>query len=106
MAEGELLQALRGAGPSGAHGSGLITPGALLADLAAQLQTGEDHAQGDPFGLGTTPGQSDAAPHAFGLFITDALYQEYGGSGRYAAFAQRQLDFALGAEPVPMREAA
>jgi Glycosyl hydrolase family 9/Cellulase N-terminal ig-like domain len=34
------------------------------------------------------------------LFITDALYQEYGGpdpSGQFASFAQQQLNFALGA---------
>ena len=31
--------------------------------------------------------------------MTDALYQEYGGSHGYAAFAQRQLDYALGANP-------
>jgi hypothetical protein len=50
-----------------------------------------------PFALGTQLGPADAAPHAFGLFITDALYQEYGGSGQYQAFAQQQLNFALGA---------
>jgi hypothetical protein len=42
-------------------------------------------------------GDNDASPHAFGLYITDALYQKYGGSGRYASFAQQQLNFALGA---------
>jgi endoglucanase len=76
-----------------------ISPGSLLADLAAQLRLGESEAAGDPFGLGTALGSSDAAPHAFGLYVTDALYQEYGGSARYAAFAQRQLDYALGANP-------
>jgi hypothetical protein len=54
-------------------------------------------AKGDPFGLGTALGDSDASPHAFGLYITDALYREYGGSGAYQAFAQQQLNFALGA---------
>ena len=32
-----------------------------------------------PFGLGTELGSSDASPHAFGLYITNALYQQYGG---------------------------
>jgi endoglucanase len=91
VAEGELLQAMQQAG------SYPIAPGALLGDLAAQLRTGEDWAKGDPFALGTQLGASDASPHAFGLFITDALYQKYGGSDRYAAFAQQQLNFALGA---------
>jgi hypothetical protein len=75
----------------------VIAPTALLGDLAAQLRTGEAWAKGDPFALGTQLGASDASPHAFGLFITDALYQEYGGSSQYASFAQQQLNFALGA---------
>ena len=33
----------------------------------------------------------------FGLAVTDALYQHYGGSGAYQAFAQDQMNFALGA---------
>jgi endoglucanase len=95
VAEGELLQAMRQA--SGAGLNPVIPPATLLADLAAQLRTGEAWAKGDPFALGTQLGPSDASPHAFGLFITDALYQEYGGSSQFAAFAQAQLNFALGA---------
>jgi endoglucanase len=91
VAEAELLQAMRQAGTYP------IARGALLGDLAAQLRTGEDWAKGDPFALGTQLGASDASPHAFGLFITDALYQKYGGSDQYSAFAQQQLNFALGA---------
>jgi endoglucanase len=92
IAEAELLKAMREAG-----GTPVIAPSTLLDDMAAQLRTGEDQAKGDPFGLGTELGASDATPHAFGLYITDALYQKYGGSSRYQAFAQRQLNFALGA---------
>ncbi len=95
VAEGELLRAMQQA--SGLGIAPVIAPSALLDDLAAQLRTGEDWAKGDPFALGTQLGPSDASPHAFGLFITDALYQEYGGSSRYQAFAQQQLNFALGA---------
>jgi endoglucanase len=91
VAEAELLQAMQQAGTYP------IAPGALLGDLAAQLRTGEDWAKGDPFALGTQLGASDASPHALGLFITDALYRKYGGSDQYAAFAQQQLNFALGA---------
>jgi endoglucanase len=91
VAEAELLQAMQQAGFDP------IAPGTLLDDLAAQLRTGEDQAHGDPFALGTQLGDSDASPHAFGLFITDALYQKYGGSDQYQAFAQQQLNFALGA---------
>src|SRR5256885_16749074 len=65
--------------------------------MAAQLRAGQAQAKGDPFALGSQLGDSDASPHAFGLYITDALYQKYGGPGRFAAFAQQQLNFALGA---------
>jgi endoglucanase len=91
VAEAELLQAMQQAD------SYPIAPSALLDDLAAQLRTGEAWAKGDPFALGTQLGPSDASPHAFGLFITDALYQKYGGSAAFESFAQQQLDFALGA---------
>ena len=96
VAEAELLQAMRQASQADGF-KPVIAPRTLLGDMAAQLRTGEDWAKGDPFALGTQLGPSDAAPHAFGLFITDALYQEYGGSGQYQAFAQQQLNFALGA---------
>src|ERR1700730_5814136 len=94
VAEAALIQAMRQAGAFP------ISPAPLLADMSAQLRAGQAQAKGDPFALGTQLGGSDASPHAFGLFITDALYQKYGGSdprGRYASFAQQQLNFALGA---------
>jgi hypothetical protein len=92
IGEAELLQAMQQAG-----GTPVIAPRVLLADMAAQLRVGEALAKGDPFGLGIVLGQGDATPHAFGLAITNALYQKYGGSGAYRAFAQEQLNFALGA---------
>ena len=91
VAEAELLQAMQQAGINP------VSPGTLLRDLAAQLRTGEAQAKGDPFALGTQLGQADASPHAFGLFITNALYQKYGGSSQFESFAQQQLNFALGA---------
>jgi endoglucanase len=90
VGESELLTALHGA-PAGGLGR------ALLGDLARQLTGAEHNAAGDPFGLGIQLGSGDATPHAFGLYITNALYQRLGGSARFAAFAQRQLNFALGA---------
>jgi endoglucanase len=92
IAEAELLQAMQQA-----PFAPVISPDALRSDLAAQLRVGESWARGDPFQLGTDLGPSDAAPHAFGLYITNALYQRYGGSDAYQAFAQQQLNFALGA---------
>ena len=94
VAEAELLQAMQAA-PAGIEPA--IAPATLLDDMAAQLRTGEDWAKTDPFALGTQLGASDASPHAFGLFITDALYQKYGGSSAFESFAQQQLNFALGA---------
>jgi hypothetical protein len=94
VGEAELLRAMRGA-----HGAPVIAPRRLLADMAAQLRTGQQAAAGDPFGLGTQLGPNDASPHAFGLYVTDALYRKYGGSGAYEPFARRQLDYALGANP-------
>jgi endoglucanase len=91
VAEAELLQAMRQAGVFP------VAPGALLGDLAAQLRAGQAQAKGDPFALGGQLGATDASPHAFGLFITDALYRKYGGSGQFGSFAQQQLNFALGA---------
>jgi endoglucanase len=95
LGEAELLQAMREA-RFGSHGTPVIAPKALLADMAAQLRLGENWAKGDPFELATALGPSDATPHAFGIFITNALYQYYGGSSQFAAFAQQQLNFALG----------
>jgi endoglucanase len=92
IAEAELLQAMRRA-----PFPPVIAPAALLRDLAAQLRVGELAARGDPFQLGTALGNSDATPHAFGLYVTDELYRRYGGSSAYESFAQQQLNFALGA---------
>jgi hypothetical protein len=92
VAEAELLQAMRHA-----PGGPVIAPVALLDDLAAQLRAGERWARSEPFGLGTALGTSDASAHAFGLYVTNALYRRYGGSGAFGAFAQQQMNFALGA---------
>jgi len=94
VAEAELIQAMRQV-----HDFP-VSPGTLLADMAAQLRAGQAQAKGDPFALGAQLGGSDASPHAFGLYITDALYQKYGGSdplSQFTSFAQQQLNFALGA---------
>ncbi len=104
LGEGELLRALQQADGNGVrHRAGAVGAARrllarqLLADLAAQLRLGEQWAHGDPFELGTAIGANDATPHAFGLYITSALYRKYGGSHRFSSFAQQQLNFALGA---------
>jgi endoglucanase len=92
VAEAELLRAMRASAMAP-----VIAPNLLVNDLARQLQVGQTWAKGDPFALGTDLGPADAAPHAFGLWVTDELYRANGGSGQYQAFAQQQLNFALGA---------
>jgi endoglucanase len=92
VAEAELLRAMQMSGMRP-----VISPRSLVNDLGAQLLVGEEWAKGDPFALGTDLGPADAAPHAFGLWVTNALYRQYGGSAKYQAFAQQQLNFALGA---------
>jgi hypothetical protein len=99
VGEAELLQAVRQAPDHQVTAPDTVTPGALLADMGAQLRLGEGWAENDPFGLGSELGSSDATPHAFGLYITDALYRRYGGTDFYRAFADQQLGFALGANP-------
>jgi len=91
LGEADLLTAQRGAGTF------LVPLKAVLADLAAQLKVGEEWAKGDPFELGTQLGPADASPHAFGLYITETLYELNGGGQAYFDFAQQQLNFALGA---------
>jgi hypothetical protein len=94
VAEAELMQAMR-QGPA----PPVIATRLLLGDLAAQLRVAQHTAGRDPFGLGTALGSSDVTPHAFGLYVTNALYQRYGGTGGYQGFAQQQLNYALGANP-------
>src|SRR5262249_33234565 len=56
IGEAELLVAM-----GHEHGPAVISRAALLADMAAQLRVGERAAQGDPFGLGSALGASDAS---------------------------------------------
>ena len=96
MAEAELLRAMQQASRHDHKIAPVIAARLLVNDLGAQLRVAEGSAHGDPFALGTQLGASDAAPHAFGLWATNILYRQYGGSARYQAFAQRQLNFVLG----------
>ena len=93
VAHADLVQALR-AGPGA---SPAVDEPRLLADLRAQLGRGARRASRDPFGAGVTYDDFDAAPHAFGLAATAALYERLTGDARYAPLGTAQRGWALGA---------
>jgi hypothetical protein len=89
LAHAELVRALRASGTAG--------EAQLLADLRRQLRGAAKRARHDPFGAGVTYDDFDAAPHAFGLAATAALYRALTGDARFAALGTAQRDWALGA---------
>src|SRR5947209_259695 len=52
----------------------------VLRDLRDQLRLGERTAAHDPFGLGIAVRDGDTVPHAFGLAVTAAAYDELSGT--------------------------
>ena len=72
-------------------------PGPLVADIRAQLRRAGRTARRDPFGAAVTYDDFDAAPHAFGLAATAALYHRLTGSRRFDRLGTGQRDWALGA---------
>ena len=77
--------------------AGTADPGLLIWDLRAQLLRGLRTARRDPFHAGVTYDDFDAAPHAFGLAATAALYHRLTGKDRFDALGTAQRDWALGA---------
>ena len=71
----------------------------LVEDLRSQLATGVARSDGDPFAAGAVYDDFDAAAHTFGLLATARLYQDLTGQADYDAFATRQRDWVLGANP-------
>jgi endoglucanase len=53
----------------------------------------------DPFGIGYTYVNDDTTSHLLGLSIEARIYDQISGTRTYEAFAQRQLDAVLGANP-------
>ncbi len=96
LAEADLIRAMRETGFEVRGDLGPAARGHGRPDPARRGLRGGD---ADPFSLGTQLGQSDATPHAFGLYITNALYEEYGGSDQFQAFADQELAYPLGANP-------
>jgi hypothetical protein len=89
LAHAELVRALRAAGAPG--------EAPLLADLGLQLRGAARRARRDPFGAAVTYDDFDAAPHAFGVAATVALYRRLTHSTRFDALGTEQRDWALGA---------
>jgi hypothetical protein len=89
LAHAELVRALRASGTAG--------EAQLLADLRRQLSAGASRGRHDPFRAAVTYDDFDAAPHAFGLVATAALYERLTGDRRFAALGTAQRDWALGA---------
>jgi Glycosyl hydrolase family 9/Cellulase N-terminal ig-like domain len=77
--------------------AGTADPGLLVWDLRAQLLRGLRTARRDPFRAAVTYSDFDAAPHAFGLAATAALYRRLTGKDRFEALGTAQRDWALGA---------
>jgi endoglucanase len=65
--------------------------------MRAQLARGLRAARHDPFRAAVTYDDFDAAPHAFGLAATAALYHRLTHSTRFDALGTEQRDWALGA---------
>jgi endoglucanase len=74
--------------------TGSVTDCGTLHDQLAQA--GEQAAH-DPFGLGFGYASGDVVPHALGVAVEARLYDRLTGGRTFATLAQRQLDFALGA---------
>lgn len=74
-----------------------IGRGELVADLRDQLALWERVSRRDPFGLGDDYTDGDVAQHALGLAWEARAYDAIARTTRFAAFAQHQLDVALGA---------
>lgn len=70
----------------------------ILANLKAGLSDAQAASDDDVFGLGMRYKEdADAVPEILGLAVTGLLYDDLTGQDHFNAFAQRQLDFALGA---------
>jgi glycosyl hydrolase family 9/cellulase-like Ig domain-containing protein len=90
LAHAELLRANRADG-------GPFEEARLLGYLRAQLRHAARRARRDPFRAAVTYDDFDAAPHAFGIAATAALYHQLTGDARYAALGTAQRNWALGA---------
>jgi endoglucanase len=94
LAHGELCHVLEKAGDPATFEVNRTT---LLASIKQQLDSAVKRSEKDAFGLGFRYSGGDLVPHILGLVIEAGLYDDLTYTKTYAAFAQRQLDFVLGA---------
>jgi len=87
LAHADLVRALRRI--PGAPGFE-VSPGALVADLRRQLETGAGPAREEPFGSAVDVTQFDAATRTFGYAATARMYRRLTGDRSYDAFATSQ----------------
>jgi endoglucanase len=69
----------------------------LLEDRSDQLRLGERLARQEPFGLANPATNLDTVAHALGYAIEARMYDQLAHTSAFAAFAQQQLDWVLGA---------
>jgi endoglucanase len=88
----------------GSHGAAVAPPvpgpggpGALLADLRRQLESGAGPARGEPFGSAVDVTQFDAATRTLGYLATARIYHRLTGDRSYDGFGTHQRNWALGA---------
>lgn len=72
-------------------------PASLLRDRSDQLRLARRLARREPFGLANPSTNLDTVAHALGYAVQARMYDRLSGTGAYATFAQRQLDWVLGA---------
>jgi hypothetical protein len=69
----------------------------LLRDRADQLRLARRLTRQEPFGLADPATNLDTVAHALGYAVQARMYDQLSGKRGYAAFAQQQLDWVLGA---------
>jgi hypothetical protein len=93
LAHADLIKLLRAGAVPGVE----LGAGDLVADLRHQLELGVGSAARSPFRTAVDVTNFDAATRSFGFAAVAGLYQRATGDRRFADFAVRQRNFALGA---------
>ena len=93
LADYELYNAIEKAG----NPALAVTKAQVLRNLGEQVETGVKAATHDPFGLGLGYASGeDLVPHALGLALEAALYDQVAGAASYETFGDTELNWVLG----------